>query len=248
MQLDHRDDIAILRMNASKSNAMDLAFFERMDALIDQLDDARALVITGHGNFFSAGLALPALIGLERASISTFLDTFTDTMLRVYGLPLPVVAAVNGHAIAGGCVLALQADRRLMTSEDARIGLNEVQLGVGLTAHIVETLRAEVPPTSLAPLARGGRLVSPNEALSLDLVHALAPPDSLEERAIETARSLASLPPLAYAQIKGALRAPVVRAIEATRAKIDNAWLDTWFSDEAQRRLQEAADKLSRKK
>jgi enoyl-CoA hydratase len=244
MLIERVDDIAILRMNAGKANAMDRAFLERLDALVGQCRDARAVVITGYDHYFSAGLALPALIDLDRPAMAELIDLFSRTMLGVYTLPMPVIAAINGHALAGGCVLALQTDRRIIVDDGIKLGLNEVQLGIGLPALVIETLRAEVPPTSLGPLAREGRVVLPHEALEMDLVHALAQPDDLEARAIDNARSLIRLPAAAYAQVKRTLRAPVVRAIEATRAEVDVTWLDTWFSDEAQTRLREAVARL----
>jgi enoyl-CoA hydratase len=244
MQIERVDDIAILRMNAGKANAMDRAFLERLSALLDQCRDAGAVILTGYDRFFSAGLSLPSLIDLDRPAMTEFIDLFSRTMARVYTLRMPVIAAINGHALAGGCVLALQTDRRIVVDDDVKLGLNEVQLGIGLPAQVLETLRAEVPPTSLGPLAREGRVVMPHEALSLDLVHAVAQPDDLESRALDVARSLMRLPAAAYAQVKTALRAPVMRVIEATRAEVDAAWIDTWFSPEAQSRLRQAVARL----
>src|SRR5476649_2755845 len=102
----HRDgEVAILRIQAGKANAINAPFLERLAALTSDLGDARALVITGHHGFFSAGLDLPALLTLDRPSMQTFIESFGAGMQRIFDLPLPVVAAVNGHAIAGGCVL-----------------------------------------------------------------------------------------------------------------------------------------------
>src|SRR5258705_6278664 len=102
---------------------------------------------------------------------------FSRTMLRLFELPLPVVAAVNGHAVAGGCVLALQADHRLMSdAPEARIGLKEVALGIRLPAVVVETLRCQVPAAALVPVALEGRLFAPSEALGVGLIHQVAVP------------------------------------------------------------------------
>src|SRR5207249_7628146 len=126
---------------------------------------------------------------------------------------LPVVAAVNGHAIAGGCVLALQADVRIGARADFRMGLNEVQLGIALPAVVLETLRAQVPPQSLLPIALEGRLFPPHEALALGLLHEVVPKESLEQRAAERALELASLPRQAFAAVKSAIRAPVAERL-----------------------------------
>src|SRR6267378_127387 len=93
-----------------------------------------------------------------RVTMRGFIRRFDAVMLRIFELPIPLIAAVNGHAVAGGCVLALQADIRIGADREARIGLNETQLGIGLPAPVVETLRWQVPGSSLAPLALEGRL------------------------------------------------------------------------------------------
>ena len=130
------------------------------------------------------GLDLPALIDFSTADLTDFIRRFSASMLRVFSLPWPVVAAVNGHAIAGGCVLALQADIRLMASGQSRIGLNEVRLGIGLPAAVVETLRCQVPAASLLPIAAEGGLFLPEEAVRLGLVQEVVEPGQLLERAV----------------------------------------------------------------
>jgi enoyl-CoA hydratase/carnithine racemase len=146
MDLERQGDAALLRMNTGKANAMNADWIARMNGALDEVvaTGARALVMTGADAFFSSGLDLPALASLDRPALAAFLDSFNAVMLRVFTLPLPVVAAVNGHAIAGGCVLALQADLRVMAQGKWRIGLNEVPLGIGLPALVVETLRTQV--------------------------------------------------------------------------------------------------------
>ena len=109
MNIERSGEVAVLRMRAGKANAIGPAFLEQLGAQLDGLADAGALVLTGYEGFFSAGLDLPALLALGRAQMSAFIDAFAASMLRVFELPLPVVAAVNGHAVAGGCVLALTA-------------------------------------------------------------------------------------------------------------------------------------------
>src|SRR5262249_22175729 len=148
------------------------------------------VVVTGYDRYFSAGLALPALIDLDRAEMKRFIDHFSRTMARVFDCRLPVVAAVNGHAIAGGGVLALQADVRLMANIDVKIGLNEVQLGIGLPAVVIESLRYTVAPSAFVPIALQGRLLTPEQALEFRLVDELVSPDALEASAYGRAQQL----------------------------------------------------------
>jgi enoyl-CoA hydratase len=161
-------------------------------------------------------------------------------MLRVFACEKPIVAAINGHAIAGGCVLALMCDYRVIVNDDGvRIGLNETQLGIGLPTVVLEPLRAQVPATSLTSLAINGALVSPQQALALGLVHEVG------GDANAVAARLASIPPVASAQVKRALRRPTIESIKRAIGDTD-AWLDTWFSPDAQLRLRAAVAKMTK--
>src|SRR5262249_35642165 len=151
----------VLRMIAGKANALTMQLLDTLGRAIDDAAAARALVITGDGTAFSAGLALPELIDLDRSTMAGLIDHFEQTMRRVLTFPRATVAAINGHAFAGGCVLALMCDARVMAAGTAQIGLNEVQLGIGLPAIVVEPLRARVSPAALGAIALEGRLFSP---------------------------------------------------------------------------------------
>ena len=244
-------DVLVHRFDNGKANAIDDAFLDELDGMLDELGSSqgqgvRALVVTGYDRFFSAGLALPALIGRDRAGIEAFITRFSVGMLRLYACPLPVVAAINGHAIAGGCVLALMADVRLMAEEGGKIGLNEVQLGIGLPSSVLEPLRAAVPAASLVPIALEGRLSSAAEAKALGLVDEVVPRAQLEARALERASALAELPAAGLAQIKEALRRPVLDAARARAEVQTGRWVDSWFSGEARARITAVVAKLAR--
>jgi len=243
------DVVRVIRLVGAKAGAMDEAMLDALEGQIEDFEDgpARAAVITGHDRFFSAGLALPRLIDLERDAMRVFIGRFSRAMTRVLACGKPIVAAINGHAIAGGCVLALMCDWRICVDDGAKVGLSEAQLGIGLPAIVVEPLRATVPSASLVPLALEGRLCSPGEARELGLVHELAPAAEVVARAEAKARALAEPPPLAVAQIKRSLRAPILDAIARTEEAETERWLDSWFSEAAQVRLRMAVASLTRK-
>jgi enoyl-CoA hydratase len=247
MQIESHGDVALLRMQGGKANAMTAEFLGDLVRLVDELEasDAGAAVIIGEGPHFSAGLALPSLIDLDRASLREFIDIFAAAMLSVFRCQLPVIAAVNGHAIAGGCVLALQADVRLMAEGKGKIGLTEVQLGIGLPSVVLESLRLQLPPTSLFTIALEGRLFGPGEAYTLRLVDDVCPAATLERLAIERATALARLPRAGYAQVKAGLRRPAVEAITRHGDEERERWLDSWYSDDAQKKLREQVAKLT---
>jgi enoyl-CoA hydratase len=250
MQLERVGAVALLRMSAGKANAINPRFLEVLGTLLDELEAAPpgALVLTGEGRAFSAGLDLPALIDFDAPSLTAFIRRFSDTMLRVFRLPWPVVAAVNGHAIAGGCVLALQADERLMAQGEARIGLNEVRLGIGLPAAVVETLRFQVPGRSLVRIAAEGGLFSAEEALTLGLVDEVVGASALLQRALERAAALAAIPSLAFAQVKASLRRPVLERLKANEALDAASWVATFQAPAAQKLLRDVVFQLTKKR
>jgi enoyl-CoA hydratase len=165
-------------------------------------------------------------------------------MRSVLTAPLPTVAAINGHAIAGGCVLALQCDARIAAGVPMKIGLNEVQIGIGLPAAVVEPLRLRVPPASFVPVALEGTLFEPARAKELGLIDEIVAPAELLPRAIARATELARAPRAAYAQVKGSINRPALAAIDAHGAAEREAWLDTWYAPGAQRILRETVARL----
>lgn len=249
MKLEVQDGVALLRMAEGKGNAIGVRWLEAMETALDELlsTDARALVVTGSQGFFSAGLDLPGLIDLPDEEMRAFIDDFSAVMLRLFELPMPMAAAINGHAIAGGCVLALQADRRFMAEGSSRIGLNEVQLGIGLPAVVIETLRAQVPAASLRPIALEGKLLGPLEALALGLIDQVVPAAELEPQALAWASTMSALAPEAVLQIKTALRRPAGEAVRAAGARDAAGWVATWKSPSGQARLRAAVERLRKK-
>lgn len=249
VRIERQGEVAVVRLEGGRANAMSAALLDALARAVDQVtvSDARAMVITGQGRAFSAGLALPDLIDLDRAALAAFMDDFATAMRRVLECPMPVVAAINGHAIAGGCVLALMCDARLIAAEGATIGLNEVALGIGLPAVVVEPLRARVPPTAWTTIALAGALLSAEDARRAGLVDDVVAPGDLEARALARAAELGAAPRAAYAQVKRALLRPAIETITRVDAAEREAWLDTWFSPPAQERLRAAVARISRK-
>src|SRR5256885_15646914 len=121
MRIEQSGDVALITLQSGKVNAVGPEFLQDFGKLLDEAAGARAVALTGAGNQFTAGLDLPSLIDLDRPTMRRFIDLFDALMLRIFEQPMPLVAAVNGHAIAGGCVLALQCDLRLAADKDARI-------------------------------------------------------------------------------------------------------------------------------
>lgn len=201
-----------------------------MQRVIDEVRAAKGepLLVTGAGDTFSAGLNLKEVASLDGPGLAKFLGLLEDLVTGLFEYPGPTVAAVNGHAIAGGCVVALCCDVRVMTARPgARIGLNEVALGLRFPPRTLKMLQRRVNGPTLARLILESALVPAPEALSAGLV------DALGEEADARARleTLAGFPPDAYAAAKRALLGTLEVSAEAQREFLENA-LPVWASDE----------------
>jgi enoyl-CoA hydratase len=249
VEIQREGAVAVVRLKGGRANAMSAGLLTDIERTFADLarGDTAAVVVTGEGSSFSAGLALPDLVTLERGPMRDFITLFERAMQRMLTFPRAVVAAMNGHAIAGGCVAALMCDLRVAAAGNAKIGLNEIQLGIGLPSLVIEPLRVRVPPQSVMPLAYEGRLFGVDEAARLGLVDEIVAPAELEARALARARELGKAP-AAYAQIKQALLRPVIEAITRNALTDREAWLDSWFSEYAQRTLKATVERLAAKK
>src|SRR3981081_1222925 len=156
---------------------------------------ARALVLSGAPGRFSGGLDVPLLLGLDRPAMASFWRDFYALLGAIAASPIPIVVAITGHAPAGGTVLALFCDYRIMAQGDYKIGLNEVQVGIPVPPVILAGLRRLVGMRLGERRACGGGLFPPQEALSMGLVDELVALDRVMERAVEWCQRLLALPP-----------------------------------------------------
>src|SRR5476649_1572439 len=165
--LTHRGRVALLRMTHGKANAFDLEFCNALRAQVEacrQSGDG-ALVITGQGKMFSAGVDLPRLVAGGAAYVRAFLPAMNAAFESLFACPKPIVAAVNGHAIAGGCILACCADYRIMAREPGRIGIPELLVGVPFPVVPIEIMRSVAPPQHLQTLVYRGVTLTAEAAL-----------------------------------------------------------------------------------
>jgi enoyl-CoA hydratase len=172
------------------------------------------VVITGRERFFSAGMDLKAVPELSAGQQRETVGAINRLFSGWYAFPRPVVAAVNGHAIAGGLILALCADHRVCTTADAKLGLTELRAGIPYPAAAIAVVRAELPAATARRLVLGASLAGPEEALELGVVDELQDAGELLPRAVEVATELAALPRATYGVVKRQLRGPVIDAID----------------------------------
>lgn len=210
VHVEDHDGCAVVRMEAGKVNAMDLALCEDLSATFSALpgDGARAVVLTGNGRAFSAGVDLRAIVDGGGEHARAFVAALAGSFEAVLRCPLPVAAAVDGQAIAGGYALACAADHRVaVDSGSARIGLTELAVGVPFPTTAVEIMRWRLGDPLLGRRVLLADTVPPTEAVAARLADELAPADELLERALAGARTLAAVPTASYALTKAQLQA-----------------------------------------
>ena len=239
-------EVAVLHLGRGKANALDTEFCQDIVTSMDQVRRAGygAVVLTGTGGIFSAGVDLPRLHGGGRAYIANFLPALSDAFLAIFDFPRPVVAALNGHAIAGGAVLAAACDRRVANAGHGRIGVTELLVGVPFPLVALEILRYSFGNDRLAGLVFFGQTYPAEEASRLGLVDELVDPQEVLPRAIEVATLLADIPSRTFAHTKAQLHQPAHERIAEHRAGDDAFVEELWTSTEALASVKSYVDRV----
>jgi enoyl-CoA hydratase len=230
IELTHRGTVTLLRMAHGKANALDLEFCEALTAQLDACQrspSTRALVITGSGAMFSAGVDLLRVVDGGADYVRVFLPAMNRMFERLFAFPKPVVAAVNGHAIAGGCIIVCAADWRLMTREVGRIGIPELIVGVPFPVVPLEIMRFATHAAQLQSLAYRGLTLAAAEAVQCGLVDSVTDGDRLLDEAMAIAESVAALSVEAFALTKAQLREPALQRMKAgasTDVVVQGVW------------------------
>jgi len=248
IQCERAGELSILTMSRGKANALNLALVEELYGAVAAAaaeSSVRGLVLASdRPRFFSSGFDIREVFTYDRDGMAAFFGRFIDLYESLYRFPKPVVAALSGHTFAGGAILAVACDFRIMAEGDFGFALNEINLGLAVTPNIRGML------TDAVGMARGrevllfGEPLTPARALEIGLVRELAPAAQVRDRAIASARSLAAKPPAAYREIKRALRESGGREDTHTDRATLGQFLDMWFSAEAQDARRAVASKL----
>lgn len=242
-----RDSVAVIRMEHGKVNAIDLELFDALSAEFSALlsEPVKAVVLTGTGKAFSAGVDLFRVLNSGRDYLDRFLPAFSDGLRALFLFPKPVVAAINGHAIAGGCVFSCACDYRIMAQGPGTIGVPELLVGVPFPALALEVVRHGSAPQFLPEIVYTGRIYSPEQALQRGLLDEVVPPEALLNRAAAVAAELGAIPREAFRLTKLNLRqAAVDRAAASPReAEVIRTWQAQETHDFVRQYLQQTIGK-----
>ena len=232
IEQDRGDGVRVVALDRAPANALTAGFLlsiaERFDELAEDAS-ARAVVLTGREGVLSAGMDLKRLPQLDRAGQDAAIHALNRCYGGLYGFPKPLIAAVNGHAVAGGLFFALVADWRIGAAGGARFGLSEVKVGAPFPIGALEIARAELDSATFRRMLLGGGLVGVEEALAAGVLDEIVAGPELEARAVAAARERAASPPDAYARIKRQMRAGVLDRVARAVTDLDEPQLGGWL-------------------
>jgi enoyl-CoA hydratase len=229
--------VAVLTMHHGKANTIDLEFAEALRLRLDEAlsADHPAAVLTGEGSIFSAGVDLIQLRDGGPDYARTIVIAMVEVFAAMVRFPRPLVAAINGAAIAGGCVIACACDYRLISSPTGRIGLTELLVGVPLPAVALEIVRCALGLTGSRRLLYLGSVLGPAAAVDAGLADEIVAEPLLMDRAVAVAGGLGRLPRRTFETTKEQLNRPILDAVDRMAGVWETRIMDVWSSDEIHR-------------
>jgi enoyl-CoA hydratase/carnithine racemase len=250
LEITRHGQVHEIRLARPPANALDPGLITALRRAVQEAPTAgaRALVLSGAPGMFSGGLDVPHLVTLDRPAIRAAWHELFLLMGALATSPLPLVAAITGHAPAGGCVLALFCDLRVMAAGNYRIGLNEVAIGIPLPPSIYAAMVHAVGSRRAERLCVAGELILADRALEIGLVDELVALDAVVARAVELADGMSRLPGEALRKTRALARAPLVAAIREQTPEALDALVDDWYSSETQDALRALVEKLASRK
>ena len=249
LEVSNHADIAVLRMRHGKVNALDIELCKHITRQLEELgtSSVRAVVLTGQAGIFSAGVDLLRALEGDAGYLRDFLPVLRKLFDVVFFYPKPVVAAINGHAIAGGCVLACAADQRLMARGSGRIGVTELLVGLPFPAIALEIMRFTAVPAYFREVIFGGGRYPAEAAATRGLIDAGVDPEALLASAVDAAQSLALLAPAAFALTKSQARQPVLDQLQKYARAFDAAVDEIWLAPETASRIRDYVSRTFKK-
>ena len=250
VRVERHGPLVVLRLDKARGNAIDEPMVEGLAAAVEEVtsDDAvrGVLLASAHPKLFCPGLDLVTLVEYDSSGMERFFARFEDAMLALFSLRKPVVAAVGGAAVAGGCILALTADHRLLR-RGSPIGLNEVRIGVPIPGWVITLLRLSISPAAFTRVGLLGLNFTDEEAREAGLVHEVLPAEGFAGAAVARLEELASRDPVALGTTKAWLRQAALAEMEDRRAERRSEFLDAWFSPATQETIRQMVASLTRK-
>lgn len=248
IELHRHGDIQEIRLARPPVNALTPELLTALRTAVQAApaEGARGIILSGGDKIFSAGMDVPHLMGLDRAALVAGWSTLFSAARAIANCPVPVVASIGGHSPAGGCVLALCCDYRIMARGPFRIGLNEVQVGLVAPDAIQSLMRRVVGTYRAERLLVSGALVESEQALAIGLVDELTDAEHVTVRAANWLRELLELPPAAMLSTRRLARADMVSALNGFDDGNLGGFIDDWYAPATQGALQALVARLKK--
>jgi len=244
ISVEHHGNVVFAKLNNGVTNALNPKVVKELERVIKQVKNDAGIngLVLGSSNekFFSIGFDIPELFEMNRDDFRRFYRAFNQVCLDLLTLPKPTVAAITGHAIAGGCILAMCCDYRFIAKGHKLMGLNEVKLGLPVPYLPDRLLHAIAGVCRAREIMESGKLYPSNEALEMGIVDKILAIENVVEAAIERADTLGSLPKVGYEMIKQNRVEMIEEQVAARQDDKEVYFIESWYSDEARRCLKAA--------
>ena len=240
--LSRDQEIATLTLQRGKVNALNDEVVEELCEhlrRIEKEESLRAVILTGKGSFFSFGFDIPGFLSYSREAFTSYLEAFSDLCARIFLFPKPVIAALNGHTVAGGCMIATACDYRLMVAGKARIALNEINFGSSVFAGSVAILKHCVGSSNAERILYSGKMHSAEEALELGLIDSVTSGEDLPGEALRIAGDLAQKESAAFRSIKHLVRRQAAEEMSLREKDSIREFVGIWYSENTWKRVQQ---------
>jgi len=245
-----KDRLAIITLNRGKSNALNREMIKELNDILTHIDEDDAIggvLITGRENFFSAGLDLIELYDYNEEEVLSFWKLFLTFTANLTAFKKPLVSAINGHSPAGGCVIALACDARVMAEGQFIIGLNEVPVGIIVPKSIFDLYAFWIGQANASRSLLEGKLFSPEEALQVGLVDEVVKPESIVTAAERKVRKYMAFEANTWQQSKKNIRQELTKSLAADQSAALEVMLKQWWSPATRSILKTIIDNLQKK-
>jgi len=245
-----KDQIQIIELNRPKVNAINEELIKSLDTQLESLkkdDTVKGIILTGQEGIFSAGLDIVALYNSDKEYMKFFWNLFLNLLIKIYSYPKIMFTAISGHSPAGGTVLSIMTDYRIMSQGNYLIGLNEVAVGLSMPIGIGRVFQSLLGERVAEKMTLKGQLIDPENAKKIGLIDDVVKSEELLSHSVATLNDWLTLPFQKQIQSKLSLRKEVIDLMKVSAEKDNNEVIDAWFSDECRETMEKIVNKLSKK-
>jgi enoyl-CoA hydratase/carnithine racemase len=248
IQVEQKNQILIAKLNRGVTNAINLELVNKLSEIVKKTEQdtkVHALVLSSaNEKFFSIGFDIPELFELDKKDFMIFYRAFNRLCLDLYTLPKPTIAAITGHAVAGGCIIALCCDYRYIAPGETKMGLNEIKLGVPIPYPVDCMLRQVLGFRIAREMTDAGDFYEADALLDMGMVDKIMPLEKLQTEAVARAASLGGHAQNAFAMIKRSRTESTETQILLKLKEKEETFLEAWYAEETRERLKEAMKKF----